>query len=168
MLFKNNYIITNELDNKYKKDLINLYHKYYILLNGLDKMDIFLKLTKSNIDDYINKDIYEYAINYKSALDKVNKLNDNDYLLEIRNNKLISIAKINKNKKELHIDEIISNSNYQSILNYILKYSKNNNVKRIIINIPKNNIKLLIKLSKNGYNETNIIEDNYYNMSKDI
>ena len=147
--------ITDKLDiNKYREDLINLYHKYFIYLNGYDKMDAFLKVTETEIDKYLDKNIYEYAENYKSAVKFVNSLNNKDkYLCIYKNDSLVGIVRFKETKTYIRIYELISNSKmYDKVLKY---FETNYQVKKIYLEIPINDIKLLVLSSKMGYLEDN-------------
>lgn len=163
--------LLDKLDiNKYHEELIKLYHKYFILLNGYDKMDSFLKVTNDDINKYLDKDIYEYATNYKEAVDFVNKLNNkNQYLGIYKNQELTGIVRFNKNAKSLKIYELISNSEvYNDIIKYLEQYALNNNIKKIYLEIPINDIKLLVLSSKLGYVEDDINNSKKYIVNKEL
>ena len=169
--FKNEkYIISNTIKEVNREELINLYYKYFILLNGYDKMDAFLKVTNDKISHYLDKDIYKDATNYKKAVKLVNSLNNkNNYLFIYNNNMLVGLARLEENKNNLRILELITDTKiYKKVLQYLEKYSKNNNYKKIYLEIPINDIKLLIDSVKLGYIEEDITSKNKYIVNKDI
>ena len=158
--------------NEYREDFINFYYKHFILLNGYDKIDAFLKVTNTSINDYLDKDIYKDATNYKKAIDFVNRLsNKNTYFLLLKKNKLIGIIRFKENKRKFKVLELISDKSlYIKILKYIEKYCKSNNIKKISIEIPVNNIPLLIRTYKYEYIEEdiNLLKSKKYIVNKDL
>ena len=164
------FVIDNNIKDINRDELINLYYKYFILLNGYDKMDAFLKVTNDKIDNYLDKDIYKDAVNYKEAVKYVNKLNNkNKYLFIYKRKSIVGIARLNENKKDIRILELIADSKlYKKILKYLEKYSKNNNYTKIYLEIPINDIRLLINSVKLGYIEDDVTSKNKYIVNKDI
>lgn len=165
--------VKSNLDiNSNREELIGLYYKYFILLNGYDRMDAFLKVTNTTIDNFIDKDIYKFATNYKKAVDFVNNLsNKYDYLFVRQSNKLVGLLRFKETKSYIRIYEFTCDDKlYNKVLKYLDKYCKEKNYKKIYLEIPINDIKLLIRSNKMGYIEDNndLHDEKKYVVNKEI
>ncbi|MBE6156821.1 MAG: hypothetical protein E7161_03650 [Firmicutes bacterium] len=177
----------DELSEKEKDYLIDVYHKLFINIYGNDFVDAFSYVTKTNAKELINEtyDVKILATNYNKAKDLLDNLkedaNSELLLIYINENNLIGSALIKRMDSVNSIvpyitldgvDKDLEREIWKKTVSFIEKYLNNLGFQKMYLEIPLKEGPLLIRAKELGFKEDLediLVEDVYtYILNKNL
>jgi hypothetical protein len=149
----------NKLDEDLKEYLFSLYYEYYKKTYGNDPMDVFLKVTKTNINNYIMH-IKDTTINYKNV---IKDLSDDIIVMLIYDSKLnlIGCSRIKEKDSDVRVldivfdnlGKIIERKNWVEVVAFLENFYKSRGYNKMYLNIPLKDGPLLVRANELGFKE---------------